>query len=150
MSTTNDNKLPLYERLVISRVYVALSILFSVLTMVFEPNTYYGHAATVTQIPSFLVLSALALCLLSVIDIVVNDFLSNKYKLSWLIDYRHLIYMGLALLCFSLSAGIIVVYGTTFFLGKLWLDGSIATIVAFLDILGRRGYSGKSIHIQPH
>ena len=138
------------KKLVILRVYVCLSIFFSILTMMFEPTSVYNRAVNLTDAPLLMIAGALFLCVISVFDIVINDFSPDKYRFGLAFDYRHLIYMSMAVLSFSVSVGVITAFGTNIAICRLWLDGSIAAIVAFLDILGRRGYSGSSIYIQPH
>ena len=138
------------NRLVIARIYVALSIFFSVMIAMFEKTSVSYMAIKLTEAPPIFMYSALVLCLVALVDVIVNDFAPDKYKFEWALNYRHLVYMGLAVLAFSLSAGVITAFGTTLFLCRLWLDGIVATLVAFLDILGRRGYSGSKIYIQPN
>lgn len=138
------------HRFLVTRVYVCLSILISILITIFEPSSVYGRALAATNMPDGLIWAALGLCIVAVLDIAINDFAPDKYRFGWAFDYRHLLYMSLALLSFSLSVGVITAFGSSFFLCRLWLDGSVATVVAFLDILRRRGYSGSTVHIQPH
>ena len=138
------------NRLVIARIYVAVSMFLSVLVAMFEPTSVSFMSIQQTDAPPFLMYSALALCGIAMADVIVNDFAPDKYKFGWALNYRHLVYMGLAVLSFSLSVGIIAIFGNSLFLCRLWLDGTVATVVAFLDILGRRGYSGSKIYIQPN
>ena len=73
----------------------------------------------------------------------------DKFNIKLLYNYRHLIYMSMAILTFSMSAALTEVHGISFLMCRLWLDGCIVAVVAFLDILGRyRGFRDTAIHFQ--
>ena len=139
----------MYQKLILLRIYVAFSILFSTLAFTFEPLTRAGISNIATQTPDIWLWSAIALCSLAVLDIIINDLAPDKYSLELTYNYRHLIYMFLGVLSFSISIAVAKTYGGSFQLCRLWLDGGIAVVVAFLDILGRhRGFRDTEILIK--
>jgi hypothetical protein len=126
------------RRYFIARVYVALSIFITVLSLVFEPTLNHTQAtASAADLPAFLFWSAIGVCLVAILDAFGNDFLPDKYTFTIAYQYRHLVYMFLALITFSLSAGLIHVYGPSLLVGRLWLDGVVAALVAVLDLFAR-------------
>lgn len=127
----------LHRQYFIVRTYVAISILISVLSIVFEPSALHSFSTESTELPWFMFTSAIVVCGAALVDAFINDFLPNKYRLIQSYKYRHLIYMALSLNSFSLSAGLLHDYGGSFLIGRLWLDGLIATIVAVLDLFAR-------------
>lgn len=138
----------IYQRMIVSRIYVAFSILFSTLAFAFEPLSKQGSSAIATNAPIFWIYAALVLCLMAVIDIIINDLAPDNFKLNITYNYRHIIYMLLAVLSFSISVAVANTYGTSFLICRLWLDGGVAAVVAFLDIFGRyRGFRDTTIHI---
>lgn len=127
----------LYQQTIVTRVYVAFSIFFSTLAFAFEPLSRQGGSNIATSAPIFWVWAALTLCMVAVLDIIINDLAPENIKLNITYNYRHIIYMLLAVLSFSISISVAKTYGTSFLMCRLWLDGGIAAIVAFLDIFGR-------------
>lgn len=119
----------LYQRLIISRIYVVLSIFISSSSFLFDKLTN-----NTTFMWTFFILFV---CLVAMIDIIINDICSDKYYIDVMYDFRHIIYMMLAIINISLSVSVIMNYGSSFNLYRMWLDGIVAAIVAFLDILGR-------------
>jgi hypothetical protein len=81
--------------------------------------------------------TALGICAIGVIDILINDLAPDKYIFRIAYDYRHLVYMMLSLISLSIAAGITLTSGSTIFLSGLWLDGIVAAFVAVLDIFAR-------------
>ena len=137
-----------YQRIIVCRVYVTISIFLSAMAFAFEPLSSQGSALIATKAPQVLVYLALFLCCLTMLDIIINDLAPDNFTLKCTYDYRHLLYMSLAVLSFSISVAVANTYGTSFLMCRLWLDGGIAAIVAFLDIFGRyRGLSDTAIHI---
>jgi len=133
------------RRYVIARLYVALSILMSVFSIIYEPISIHSQAMSSAKLPDFLFFSAIVVCIVALADIFVNDFLPNKYKFKHAYEYRHIVYMFLALISFSLSAGLLITYGGSILVGRLWLDGLVAALVAMLDIFARhREHSWRS------
>lgn len=127
----------IYRRYVISRIYVTLSILFSALISIYEPTSIYHTILTATKLDHTVMFLLVGICCVAALDIFVNDVLPDKYKLLVAYNHRHLIYMLMALAMFSISGAITYIYGSTFYLARLWLDGIIATVVAILDIFAR-------------
>lgn len=127
----------LQNRLIISRIYVTLSILFSILSMLFEPFSIHGQSTILSAVPIYWIYANLALCIISILDIIINDIAPDKYTLKYAHDYRHIVYMLLALMTFSISIGMVTTFGISLLLIRVWLDALVAAVVAFLDILGR-------------
>lgn len=126
-----------FNRYVIARVYVTISIFLSVLISLYDPISIQAKSIIYTGGNDFMLYAAIFICSLSVFDIIINDILPDKYIFKHAYENRHVIYMGLALISFSLSLGIIFTFGGVFQLGRLWLDGFVAAIVAVLDIFAR-------------
>ena len=149
--STHDIEHPrklLHQRLIVSRTYIAFSVLFSTLAFAFEPLSRQGGANVATSTPQIWIWAALILCFISVLDIVINDLAPKNIKLNITYNYRHIIYMGLAVLSFSISVAVANTYGTSFLMLRLWLDGGVAAIVAFLDIFTRyKGFRDTSIYL---
>ena len=135
--------------LLMTRIYVSISIFFNVSGATFVSDSVLGTAAIVTQAPQIMMWGVWLICVLSLFDIIINNLLPKKYCLKLISDHRHVLYMSLSMISFSLSVALITSNPAPFLIGRLWLDGSVATIVAFIDIFVRRGYLGSSIHIQP-
>lgn len=132
----HDRKEPsslLFRRYIVSRIYVTLSVLITILTLLFESS----HIQNKIIIPDFLLYIALSVCLIGSIDILINDLAPDKYIFRTAYAYRHLVYMALSLISLSIAAGITLTSGGTIFLGRLWLDGMVAAFVAVLDIFAR-------------
>ena len=127
----------LTQQLIISRIYITLSLLFVTLAFLLEPQSVPGRSAIVSLVPLTWVYSLLFLCILSLIDIIINDIIDDKYSVSILIDYRHILYMMMSLMTFSISMSIVNTFGISFLLMRIWLDALIAVLIAFLDVLGR-------------
>lgn len=125
------------KRYFIARFYVAFSILITLISLVFEPAAIHAQAASSANLPDFLFWAAIGVCVVAIIDTFINDFLPNKYIFKYAYQYRHIVYMLLALISFSLSAGLLSAYGGSILVGRLWLDGIVATFVAILDLFAR-------------
>lgn len=143
LSVSWDNPMPkaplhfIYRRYVILRTYITASVLMTILTALYEPSSIYYQIFTVTHIDHGFLWSLGIICILTSLDLIINDFLPDKYKLMIIYHNRHILYMMLALGMFSISAVITAVNGSTFYLGRLWIDGLMAAIVAILDIFAR-------------
>lgn len=89
----------------------------------------------------FAVGAILVLTGFSFLDIFINDILPKQYSVMCIYNRRHLVFMGMALASFGVSAVLISedVVGASMF--RLWLDGGIATSMAILDIFSRHGGS---------
>lgn len=134
----------IYRRYVILRAYITMSVLLSTLTAMNEPSSAYYQIFSITQIDHALLWPLIVVCGIAMIDLFVNDFLPNKYKLLVLYHKRHVFYMIFAFGMFSISAVITIVHGSTFYLARLWIDGFMAATVAILDIFARhKGHSWR-------
>ena len=127
----------MHNRYFIARLYVAISVLLTALAVMFDPTSIHSQAAYAAKLPDTLFIGALLVCSIAILDTFVNDILPNKYKFKQAYDFRHVIYMALALISFSLSAGLLVTFGGSILVGRLWLDSLVATVVAVLDIFAR-------------
>ena len=136
--------------LLLTRIYVSISIFLNVSAATIDHDSVLGTAVRETGAPSVMMWCAWVMCGLALIDIIINDFLPNKYCLKFVSEHRHVLYMVLGMISISLSVAVITFNPAPFLIGRLWLDGSVATIVAFLDIYVRRGYIGLPTHIQPN
>jgi divalent metal cation (Fe/Co/Zn/Cd) transporter len=103
----------------------------------YEPTSIHNHAANAAKLPVTLFLGSVLICILAIVDTFINDILPNKYQFKQAYNFRHVIYMALALISFSLSAGLLVTFGGSILVGRLWLDSLVATVVAVLDIFAR-------------
>lgn len=131
----------IYRRYVIARLYVVLSALTTLIVSIFEPraiNFYYLLNNSIDG--KIVIFVSCAIVLAALIDTVVNDFMSDRYKIITLYNKRHLIYMAIAMAMYAQSAAIILTnHDTSLVLVRLWLDGFIAAMVAVLDIFARYG-----------
>lgn len=132
-----DYRSMFFNRYILARIYVTVSIFISVLTALFEPTSIHHLSVLLSDGSMILMYLAISVCGFAIVDIIVNDFMSDKYKLNITYNQRHIIYMCLSLISFSLSLGILFTFGGVFLLGRLWLDGFVAAIVAILDIFAR-------------
>lgn len=130
-------KNPTHHRYFLTRLYVAASVLITVLSVVFEPLSLNSQAAWSAKLPDTLFYPAIVVCVIALLDVFVNDILPSKYRFAHAYNFRHIIYMCMALISFSLSAGLLLTFGGSILVGRLWLDGSIASAVAILDIFAR-------------
>lgn len=133
----------IYRRYVISRIYVVLSILTTLL--IFLTSDMYSFAIIESDVGQTLLWCLVGVGLFAVSDICVNDILPDNYNLFWLYRNRHLIYMILAMGMYGITAAIILSNGSAVIMIRMWLDGFFATVVAVLDIFARhRGTSWQS------
>lgn len=139
----------MYRRYLIVRIYVVMSIFISVVTMLFDPSSVYGKAAIITDAPLIMLFSFLAITVIAIIDILINDIAPDKFVFKMAYNYRHITYMIMAIISFAISISIIESLGVFMILGRLWLDGCVAAVVAFLDIFTRhRGtFSGSKVRV---
>ncbi len=130
----------LYRRYVVARIYVIMAMITTILISIFEPNSIYYTQLLKNGYEGIAVLCIFSFfTLLSLFDLVINDFMPNKYKLMILYDNRHLVFMSIALCAYGLSAAIILTDHSSIVLIRVWLDGFIAAVVAVLDIFARHG-----------
>lgn len=147
---TDNRKEPLYmfyRRYVIARMYIVASILITVCTLIRTPDVLGNF------IPPFLIILAFGVCMVAIVDIAINDIAPDEFIFHSAYKYRHLVYMLLSLISFSISAGAIIDFNGVLSVERLWLDGLVAAVVAVLDIFarhrghhvfyGRRRYEGN-------
>jgi hypothetical protein len=135
---TSRIKEPLYmffRRYVIARIYIVLSVLITVCTLLKAPYALGAY------IPPFLVVLAFGVCMVAILDIIINDIAPDKYIFHSAYKYRHIVYMLISLISFSISAGAVLDSNGVLSVERLWLDGLVAAVVAVLDIFARhRGH----------
>lgn len=132
-----NTRRPIKSRYRIVRLYVSISIMLSVFSILFEPASIHAQVVGSANLPTALFYAALGVGLVALFDIFINDILPNKYSFKHAYLYRHLVYMSLALISFSLSAGLLITFSGSILVGRLWLDGVVAATVAVLDIFAR-------------
>ena len=132
-----NNRSIIKSRYRIVRLYTSISVMLSVFSILFEPASIHSQVVGSAQLPMALFYSALVVGVIALLDIFINDILPNKYSFKQAYLYRHLVYMSLSLISFSLSAGLLITFGGSILVGRLWLDGAVAATVAVLDIFAR-------------
>lgn len=135
-----ENKEPrvlLVRRYIVARIYVTLSILITIMASLFDTGSKHYIAMQLTHAPIWALYIALMFCIIGLLDITINDIAPDKFVIKYIYDKRHFIYMGLSLISFSISIVILQTSGLATILCKLWLDGSVAALIAVLDIFAR-------------
>lgn len=127
----------LSRKYVIARFYVSVSILITILTAIFDRTTPLYQVLLLTSTSQVPICIALSISIISILDLCINDIAPDKYVIKYSYEYRHLIYMALSIVSFSMSAGILYTFGTSLSLSRLWLDGIISAMVAIFDIFAR-------------
>ena len=141
--TTKEPAQVIYRRYVISRIYVVLSILSTLI--VFLTSDIYSFSVINENFGQALIWFLVAVCLFAISDICINDILPENYNFMFLYRNRHIIYMILAIGMYGITAAIILSNGQAPIMIRMWLDGFFATTVAVLDIFARhRGTSWQS------
>lgn len=129
-----------YRRYIVARIYVVMAMISTIIISIFEPESMYYTQLLNNGYEGIFVLCVFSFfTFLCVIDLVINDFMPNKYKFMILYDNRHIIYMAIALCAYGLSAAVILTDHSSIVLIRVWLDGFIAATVAVLDIFARHG-----------
>lgn len=135
-----ENMDVLYRKYLVARVYVVLSVITTLIVAMFEPNSIYFQHFMQTKFESKFVLGIITMiAVAAIVDLIVNDFMPNKYKIMIFYNKRHLIYMGMSLGMYGMTAAIILTEHSGVVLLRLWLDGFIAAVIAVLDIFARHG-----------
>jgi hypothetical protein len=132
-----NNRSVIKSRYRIVRLYTSISVILSVFSILFEPSSIHSKVVGSAELPMVLFYTALVVGFIALLDIFINDILPNKYSFKQAYLYRHLVYMSLSLISFSLSAGLLITFGGSILVGRLWLDGAVAASVAVLDIFAR-------------
>jgi hypothetical protein len=127
----------LFKRYIIVRVYIIISIFLSALTMILDQTSTLWQAASLTQAPEIFSWFSVIVCVVALIDMLINDLLPRNIVFLPAYEYRHFTYMALSLISFSISISIFDIFGTSFILVRLWLDGSVAAVIAILSIFSR-------------
>ena len=137
LGTHHISTLPRYW---MTRLYVALSTLTSILVSWFEPTTLTHRLISQSGEQGWAMVGLLAIvCLLAILDVVVNDLLPTRFAFAAAKRYRHLIYIALSMGIVCMSYVFIVGEGGWFrpLVLPFWVDASFAAFVAFLDLFQR-------------
>lgn len=121
---------------ILTRLYVSLSLLFS-LIFTLDNTSINNISISINNGSIYPVYGGVFLCIIALLDIIINDFLPDSYKFYHGSEYRHLIYMGISLISFSISVPVINTFGVSALTGRNWLDGGIAAFIAVFDIFAR-------------
>lgn len=135
-----ENKAPrvlLVRRYIVARLYVTLSVMITILASLFDIGSPQYVAMQLSDAPKWALFLALTLCATALTDILINDIAPDNFVIKYIYDKRHFIYMGLSLVSFSISIVILQTSGLATILCKLWLDGTVAALIAVLDIFAR-------------
>lgn len=137
LGTHHISTLPRYW---ITRLYVALSVLLSLVVSWLETEALTHQLLNDSGRQGWWIVAALAMvCLTAVADVIVNDLLPTRFSLPTAKRHRHLIYIALSIGVFCMSYVFIVGDGGWFrpLVLPFWLHGVIAAAVAFLDLFQR-------------
>lgn len=90
--------------------------------------------------PSALVVTWLLVLLASValVDIIINDVLSDHWRLPWALAHRHLGYVGMAVLDLSFVFAMARAETLTWLAARYLLDASFCTLVAWGHIIANQ------------
>lgn len=129
---------PAMPRYWLVRLYVALSVLCTVLIICTEPNSLVHQVVAATGVHGWACVIALGvLASLALVDVVVNDLLPAHINVPLARRWRHLVYMLLAMGLVSITGVIAAGVGMTPLLLTFWLDAGVATAIAFFDLFSR-------------
>lgn len=122
----------------LTRLYIAMSVLVTCLIALLETGSANHRIIEAGgPIGSLSMAALMCLAFVALCDVVINDLMPARYRFEWSFDYRHLLYMWLALGLVSVSVVVMKAAGPTPLLLRFWLDASLATLVAFLDTYSR-------------
>lgn len=126
-------------RYCLARLYCALSVLANVLNAVTEPRSLATQVLNATDPWGWFWLWGLSLTAgIALADVLVNDLLPKQYHMPTTWKYRHIGFIGMALLLCGLANATYMTLGWTPVLFTWWVDSFCAATIAFLDLLSRR------------
>ena len=125
----------------LSRLIVSLEVLFIVVGVSwFEPLSLTARALNATGPLGWVLLGVLGVCcLMTIADVIVNDLMPLRFVLRCVMRWRHLGFMGIALMLGMISVLIVVAQGFTVLLFAYWINAIFAAGLTFLDIFTRLG-----------
>ena len=123
----------------LSRLIISLEVLVLVVVISWwEPQSLTGRAIAASGHHAWLLLAALGgCCLVAIADVVVNDMMPARFSLKTALRWRHLGFMGMALLLGVISVVVVVAQGFTTVMFAYWLNAVLAVGVTFLDAFHR-------------
>lgn len=82
-----------------------------------------------------------ALAVLTVLDVLVNDWMPSRFKLTIAKDNRHFLYVGMAIGLTCMAFVIAKSTGLSAVHASIFLQVAAAVYVAFTDLLARRKHA---------
>lgn len=134
MITTNTNR-----REWLAQLVVALEILVTLVVVSWtEPISITARAIARTGEAGWAVVLMLGVsCVVLVLDVVVNDLLSDRYQFRSALRWRVFGFFGVSILLGILGALVAYAIGYTSLLYVYWLNGAFAGWLAYRDIFDR-------------
>ena len=120
----------------LARLMISVSVLFSCMFLIFGHDKLYG-VDKIANGAGFGIWVLLVVVLVSLADIVINDFLPRKFKFCFARKYRHLVFMALAMGVLSLVFLAVLRNGPSLAQALLSFQGIGAACVAVLDLFAR-------------
>lgn len=124
----------------ITRLYVGLTTLCAIFVTSHEPEAISYKIIQASGDQGWRMVYLLGVIAgLAVVDVLVNDLFPERFKIEVAKRNRHLIYIGLATGIFSISFVLLSDAGGWYrpLVLSYWLHGSVAALVAFLDLFQR-------------
>ncbi len=122
----------------LARLFVALNLIIGCVIVAEDESSLLFRVIESSGATGTIALWALLLvALVGVSDVVINDFLPERFVLRWAQQYRHTIYMGMALGCLSMIFVVVKVHGPAAVLLHYGLVAFSASLIAVLDIRER-------------
>lgn len=120
------------------RMHVALCIGTLAMVAAFGTGTLLNSVVVASGKAGFWCVLVLAcLACLAVLDVIINDFLPDRFSLKLVKRNRHLIYMALGIGTASLGFVIQQTTGINSMHGLIFVNSFSAVVVAFLDLYAR-------------
>ena len=123
----------------LTRLYLACSILSPLFITWLEPEAITHRLINESGALGWYMALALGIvCVVGIVDVIINDILPDRYQLLCAKRHRHLIYMAMSIGTFSMLYMYVAVGGHI-----RWLilpgavDGTVAAVVAVLDLFNR-------------
>lgn len=122
-----------------SRLIIALEVLVLIAGVSwFEPASLTSKA--IEQSGHFgwvLILGLFVMCGMAIVDVIVNDLMPARFVWACGLGWRHLSFMGIALILAFLGMLVAFTLGYTPLLLAYWLNAVLAALVTILDVFAR-------------